>query len=389
MDMPPPDDIARYLGNLQHEIDAGMIYRTLAETEKQPQLAELYRRLAETEAQHAGFWEEKMRAAGQTPPPRRPSWRTRVLVWLAKRLGPQFVLPTMIAQERADRSNYDVQADAREAAFPAIERSHARLLETINGTSEGGMGGGLLARLEGRHRAVGGNALRAGVLGANDGLCSNLSLVMGVAGAVAAGKLEPRAILVTGLAGLLAGASSMALGEWLSMQSSRELFQRQIAVEAAEIAEAPQEEEEELALIYQAKGLAQEDARKLAGRLMSDHEHALDTLSREELGIDPNELGGSAWEAAITSFCLFAAGAIIPVFPFLFLSSNATGGASTVAVGTSVTLSALMLFLIGAAITLLTGRSVWYSGMRQLLIGLTAAALVYGVGHLLGVTLSG
>ena len=123
MDMPPPDDIARYLGNLQHEIDAGMIYRTLAETEKQPQLAELYRRLAETEAQHAGFWEEKMRAAGQTPPPRRPSWRTRVLVWLAKRLGPQFVLPTMIAQERADRSNYDVQADAREAAFPAIERS--------------------------------------------------------------------------------------------------------------------------------------------------------------------------------------------------------------------------------------------------------------------------
>jgi VIT1/CCC1 family predicted Fe2+/Mn2+ transporter len=376
------DDIARYLGNLQHEIDAGTIYRTLAETEKQPQLAELYRRLSETEAQHAGFWEEKLRTAGQTPAPRRPSWRTRVLTWLAKRLGPQFVLPTMIAQERTDRSNYDVQADAREAAFPEIERSHARLLETISDSPGSGMGGGLLARLEGRHRAVGGNALRAGVLGANDGLCSNLSLVMGVAGAVAAGQLSPHAILVTGLAGLLAGASSMALGEWLSMQSSRELFQRQIAVEAAEIAEAPQEEEEELALIYQAKGLSQEDARKLAGRLMSDHENALDTLSREELGIDPNELGGSAWEAAITSFCLFAAGAIIPVFPFLFLSGTA-------AVGTSLAASALTLFLIGAAITLLTGRSVWYSGTRQLLIGLTAAALVYGVGRLLGVTLSG
>jgi VIT1/CCC1 family predicted Fe2+/Mn2+ transporter len=174
----------------------------------------------------------------------------------------------------------------------------------------------------------------------------------------------------------------MALGEWLSMQSSRELFQRQIAVEAAEIAEAPQEEEEELALIYQAKGLSQEEARKLAGRLMSDHEHALDTLAREELGIDPDELGGSAWEAAITSFCLFAAGAIIPVFPFLFLKGLA-------AVGVSVAVSALALFLIGAAITLLTCRSVWYSGMRQLVIGLTAAALVYGVGRLLGVTLSG
>jgi VIT1/CCC1 family predicted Fe2+/Mn2+ transporter len=380
--MTQSDDIARYLGNLQHEIDAGLIYRALAETEKQPQLAELYRRLADTEAQHAGFWEEKLRAAGKNPAPRRPSWRTRVLVWLAKRLGPQFVLPTMIAQERVDRSSYDVQADAREAAFPAIEQSHARLLESINGTSESGMGGGLLARLEGRHRAVGGNALRAGVLGANDGLCSNLSLVMGVAGAVAAGQLSPRAILVTGLAGLLAGASSMALGEWLSMQSSRELFQRQIAVEAAEIAEAPQEEEEELALIYQAKGLSQEDARKLAGHLMSDHEHALDTLAREELGIDPEELGGSAWEAAITSFCLFAAGAIIPVLPFLFLSGPA-------AVGVSVAVSAISLFLIGAAITLLTGRSVWYSGMRQLVIGLTAAALVYGVGRLLGVTLGG
>jgi VIT1/CCC1 family predicted Fe2+/Mn2+ transporter len=206
---------------------------------------------------------------------------------------------------------------------------------------------------------------------------------MGVAGAVAADPhpaAAARAILVTGFAGLLAGASSMALGEWLSMQSSRELFQRQIAIEAAEIAESPEEEEEELALIYQAKGLTQEDARKVAERLMSDHEHALDTLSREELGIDPTELGGSAWEAAITSFCLFAAGAIIPVFPFLFL-----GGAA--AVGVSVGVSALTLFLIGAAITLLTGRSIWYSGMRQLVIGLAAAALVYGVGRLLGVTL--
>jgi VIT1/CCC1 family predicted Fe2+/Mn2+ transporter len=258
--------------------------------------------------------------------------------------------------------------------MPGEERSHARLLRTISG----GLEGSAVAQLEGRHRATSGNALRAAVLGANDGLLSNFSLVMGVAGAQLAGQ----AILITGLAGLLAGAGSMAMGEWISVQSSRELYTRQIRVEAGEIEEVPDEEEEELALIYQAKGLPEAQARAMAARIMSDPATALDTLSREELGIDPQELGGSAYEAAITSFVLFAIGAIVPVAPFIFLSG-------WLAVVTSAVLSALALFGIGAAITLMTGRSVLFSGTRQVVIGIAAAALTYGLGTLLGVAMHG
>lgn len=252
------------------------------------------------------------------------------------------------------------------------------MLATIEEVPGRGVEGGVLARLEGRHRATSGNALRAAVLGANDGLVSNLSLVMGVAGAA----LEPATILVTGLAGLIAGAGSMAMGEWLSVQSSRELYQRQLDIEAEELAEIPEEEERELALIYEAKGLPKEQAESLAARLISDEETALDTLAREELGIDPEELGGSAWEAAAASFVLFALGAIIPVLPFFLL-------AGLTAIGASLILSALALFVIGAGITLLTGRSVLYSGFRQVGIGLAAAILTYGVGTLIGVTLVG
>jgi VIT1/CCC1 family predicted Fe2+/Mn2+ transporter len=201
---------------------------------------------------------------------------------------------------------------------------------------------------------------------------------MGVAGFELAG----RGILVTGMAGLLAGAISMALGEWLSVQSSRELHLSQLAIEQAEIAATPAEEAEELALIYQARGLPEEEARRLAGRIMADEAGALDVLAREELGIDPRELGGSAWEAAITSFVLFALGAIIPVAPFFFLSGTA-------AVATSLAASAVGLFAIGAGITLFTGRSVLFSGSRQVLFGLAAAAITFGIGRLFGANLGG
>jgi VIT1/CCC1 family predicted Fe2+/Mn2+ transporter len=242
----------------------------------------------------------------------------------------------------------------------------------------GGLPGGALAQLEGRHRAAGGNALRAAVLGANDGLVSNLSLVMGVAGA----ELNNAAILITGLAGLLAGAFSMALGEWLSVQSSRELYQHQIGIEKAEIAAAPDEEREELALIYEARGLPRADAQQLAATALSDSANALETLAREELNVDPAELGGSAWEAAITSFVLFALGAILPVLPFTFLNGSA-------AIMASLIFSAVGLFVIGGGITLFTGRSVLFSGTRQVLFGLAAAAITFGVGRLIGVNLGG
>ncbi len=240
------------------------------------------------------------------------------------------------------------------------------------------MEGSSLAQLEGRHRSAGGNALRAAVLGANDGLVSNLSLVMGVAGA----SLSNQAILVTGFAGLLAGAISMALGEWLSVQSSRELYLRQISIEREEIASAPEEEVEELALIYQARGIADEQAHHLAQQIMSDKENALQTLAREELNVDPQELGGSAWEAAIASFILFAAGAILPVISFTFLSGLR-------AVIVSGIISTLGLFVIGSAITLFTGRSVLFSGLRQVLFGLAAAVVTFTIGRLIGVNLGG
>jgi VIT1/CCC1 family predicted Fe2+/Mn2+ transporter len=198
---------------------------------------------------------------------------------------------------------------------------------------------------------------------------------MGVAGAHSSNT----AILVAGVAGTLAGAGAMAMGEWLSVQSARELAQRQIAIERDELQEAPEEEQEELSLIYQAKGLMKEEAETLAAKLMADKDNVLDTLAREELGIDPAELGGSAWEAAITSFVLFFAGAIAPVAPFLFLSGTA-------AIVTSLAASGFALFLIGAAITLLTGRGVLYSGLRQLLIGMAAAGVTFGIGRLIGVS---
>jgi len=240
----------------------------------------------------------------------------------------------------------------------------------------GGFAGTDVARLEGRHRTGGGNALRAAVLGANDGLVSNLSLVMGVAGAA----MNERTILIAGIAGLIAGAGSMALGEWLSVQSSRELYRNQLETEEEELRTAPEEEEEELALIYQARGLGEEQARAFAASMMSNADTALETLAREELGIDPEELGGSAWEAAITSFLLFALGAIVPVLPFFF------AGGDTAAM-LSVVFSMGALFLVGAAITLFTGRPVLFSGLRQVIFGLAAAALTFGIGRLVGVAL--
>jgi vacuolar iron transporter family protein len=372
------EDIARYRANLQGEIDGAALYRTLAEVARPPQLAELYRRLAAVEEKHAQFWAQQLREAGQPVPPPCPSWRSRTLRWLAKRFGASLVLPTLATMEQADRHIYDTQPEARKTTLPADERSHARLLRTLAGAAPAGMQGRTLARLEGRHRAVGGNALRATVLGANDGLVSNLSLVMGVAGA----QLAAQGILITGLAGLLAGACSMAMGEWLSVQSSRELSQRQLAIEAEEITAVPHEEQQELALIYEAKGLTEEDARKVASEIMSDEGKALETLAREELGLDPEELGGSPWEAAGMSFVLFAIGALLPVAPFTALTG--LGAALT-----SLGVSAAALFVIGAAITLFTGRNAVYSGCRQLLFGLAAAGLTYGIGRLIGVTLVG
>ncbi len=364
------------LSNWNDELNNAALYRVLSEVEKDPHIAEVYRRMGDMEAHHAEVLAERMRQSGQPMPVFKPTWRTRTLSALARRFGPGFVLPSVVTME--EMAGHGYSGKDGDATMAAQEQSHARLLRQITGTSADGMQGAALAQIEGRHKGTAGNALRAAVLGANDGLVSNLSLVMGVAGAAMAGS----AILITGLAGLLAGAISMALGEWLSVQSSRELYKHQIGLEEQEIAIDPMEEIEELTLIYQARGLTEEQARQLATQIMSDPKNASDTLAREELGINPEELGGSAWEAAITSFVLFAIGAIIPVFAYFFLSGMT-------AVVVSVLMSTVGLFAIGAAITLFTGRTVLFSGTRQVLFGLAAAAVTYGVGRLIGVSLIG
>ena len=372
-------DIRRYRDNLQDETDATFMYRAIAAIEKQPQLAEVFTRMAAIEESHVGFWERKLTEAGISLPTRSPSIRARCMIVLARMLGPQMIMPSLADNEKTASRGYDSQPEVRGQAMPAEEKSHARVLSAITKSTAGeGMEGGILARLEGRHRAVGGNALRAAVLGANDGLVSTLSLVMGVAGGVANDSAGARTVALAGVAGMLAGACAMAMGEWLSVQSARELAEKQLSVEKAELADAPEEEMEELALIYQAKGLPKDEARELAQKLIADKGTALDTLAREELGLDPEELGGSAGEAAVASFILFLVGAISPVLPFLLI------GRIHLAMVASLVLSTFALFGIGAAITLLTGKPLLKSGGRQLLIGLLAAAVTYGMGLLMG-----
>ena len=207
------EDINRYLANLKEERNSAALYRVMAEHEKNDQMARIFLRLAETEEVHAEVWAKRLTDAGLTVPLFRPSGRTRILIWLVRRFGVDVVLPTLSKMEVKGARGYRTQPDALDMV--AAEQSHARLLQQIGRTSSTGMAGSTLARLEGRHHARGGNALRAAVLGASDGLLSNFSLVMGVAGAGPAG----RNILLTGFAGLLAGAISMALGEWISVRA--------------------------------------------------------------------------------------------------------------------------------------------------------------------------
>jgi len=370
--------IEQYFENWQDERNGAALYHAIAKLEPNAHLKEVYRRLAEAEERHSKFWETKIIGEGRKLPRFTLNWRTRTLIFLAKRFGPQFVLPNIVSLEHIDSHKYDLQPEAGGEGLPQQEQSHARLLKAIGGDVDRGATGVRIAQLEGRHRAIGGNALRAAVLGANDGLLSNFSLVMGVSGA----NLSTKSVLITGVAGLLAGACSMALGEWLSVQSARELYERQIEVERQEVQEIPDEEAEELKLIYQSKGLPEADAENLARRIIQDKSQALNTLAREELGINPEDLGGSPWTAAATSFALFAAGAVIPVLPFLFFTGST-------AIFSSAAFCLVALFWLGAGITLLTGRNAIYAGFRQVLFGFLAAAVTFALGSLFNTSIHG
>ncbi len=370
-----PQDIKRYRSNLRDEVDGAALYRYLAKAEDNPHLKEVYTRLAASEQKHLDLWARKLREAGAPVPEFRPSMRVRILGWLARKFGTASVSPIVRTMEAAATGMYDAQPEAVEHGLPADERSHARLFREI-GSGPGAGNSFDIARLEGRHRAATGNALRAAVLGANDGLVSNLSLIMGVAGA------DPgrHFVLLAGVGGLLAGAFSMALGEWISVRSSAEMFEKQLQIERDELAENPEEEEEELTLIFQAKGLPLEEAQATAKRILSNPKTALDTLAREELGMSAEETG-DPWVAAGTSLLMFSLGAVLPLIPWLFM-----GG--VMAITLSAILSGLGLFAVGAAITLFTGRNAAFSGARMLVFGLGAAAITFVVGRLIGVNAS-
>jgi vacuolar iron transporter family protein len=370
------EDAKKYLAFWKDEQNSSYLYKQIAKKYGDSPLATVYAKMADVEIKHAERWASEIKKQGDSLPEFKISLRTRILAWSVKYFGPESVIASLQAGEQ---NGADAYAGMKNAAdMSAEEKSHSRIINSIAGEPAKGMGGGQVAQLEGRHKSAGGNALRAAVMGANDGLVSNLSLVMGVAGA----SLSNHSILITGIAGLLAGACSMALGEWLSVQSSRELYMNQIKIEREEVESAPEEESEELSLIYQSRGLTVEQAESLARKIMANHETAVETLAKEELNIDPAELGGSAWEAAITSFVLFSLGAIVPVAPYIFTSGMT-------AIYFSVGLSALALFGIGAAITLFTGKTVLFSGMRMVVFGLVAAAVTFGIGRLIGVSVGG
>ncbi|GII57692.1 hypothetical protein Pth03_60810 [Planotetraspora thailandica] len=363
--------VARYRDLLRSERESAALYRGLADGsdgERKMILMEL----AAVEERHAAHWAGKLDALGEkVPDPESPGLRTRLLTMLARRLSADVVLPFVERAEHSDAGLYDGDPDAA-PGMAVDERSHARVLTRMRdqgGTRETGRS---IARRESWHRGDRSGTLRAAVFGVNDGLVSNTSLVMGFAGSGAAGST----ILFAGLAGLLAGAFSMAAGEYISMRSQREAYEREIALESEELRDDPEAEAEELALIYRAKGLDAEEAERVATTIMKDREAALDTMVREELGLDPDELG-SPWSAALSSFVAFAVGAVVAVLPYFF-------GSGPVASVVSIALAAVALFSVGAVLGLLNGRGSLRSGARQLLIGGGAALVVYLIGHLIG-----
>ncbi len=389
--------------HLRSERDAAWMYERMASFERDPDRAELFRTITATERRHAAIWASVLEELGEPVPAEvGPPLRVRAITLAARMLGSTAVASLVLSMERDAATLYDRVPEPEETGIAADEWAHAEAWRRIGGKEATARGrerigpaaeaAGVaaaeaakrpadIASAERWHRAGRSGTFRAIIFGVSDGLVSNLALVMGVAGASSSMGSDGGFVLLAGIAGLLAGAFSMAAGEYISMQSQRELYERQIDLERAEIAAMPEEEEAELAAIYRAKGLTPAEASALARRLFEKPELALDTLVREELGLDPDELG-SSWGAAIGSFIAFALGAIVPVVPYLF-------GQSSVAFWTSLGVSVVALFGVGAAVSLLTGRSTLYSGARQAGLGLAAAIVTYLVGSLIGVGVAG
>jgi len=363
--------VERYREYLESERRSAALYRDLAELGDDEQKAVL-RQLADVEDDHAAYWVDRLRSMGERPPGRRrpPAGpRQKLVLWLARRFSPDAVLPALERGEWASAGRYDAEL----AAAPGMridERDHARMLAgmSLRRVSKGGIGAG-----ENWHRGDRSGALRAAVFGVNDGLVSNTSLVLGFVGSGS----SAHNVLLAGVAGLLAGAFSMGAGEFVSVASQREMYEAEIELERRELAEFPEGEERELALLYQVKGLSKEKAEETARSILANPDTALDTLAKEELGLDPDELG-SPWTAAGSSALSFTAGALVVVLPFLVGSGVA---ATTVA----VIGAAIALAVVGGGLSLLSGNSPRRGALRQLAVGGLAATASFLIGTLIGV----
>ncbi|HEX9049944.1 MAG TPA: VIT1/CCC1 family protein [Anaeromyxobacter sp.] len=369
--MNPRTDL--WLQNLIDERDGAALYEGLAKYEKDRERARSFLEIAEAERRHADIWKRKLEKEGVALPNDRPSSRVRALVWLARRLGTAAVVPMVLETEAGDAEKYDAQG-GEATAIADEERAHRRTVAAM-GRGQPTEARELIASRERWHRSSGSaGSIRAAIFGMNDGLVSNLSLILGVAGA----GVEPRTVVVTGFAGLLAGAFSMAAGEYTSVASQRDLLTRQVAIERREIEEAPEEEAAELALIFKQKGLSTEQASRTAAELLKNPESALDSLVREELGLDPNELG-SPVGAAVSSFAMFSVGAFLPLVPFL-----ATSGSLAVALSSAIAF--IVLAGVGGLVGFLSGTSLWKSAFRMAGLAAVAAGVTYGVGRIFGAT---
>lgn len=373
------DDPKRFLKYLEAERNASLLYRSLAETtdgERREALLEL----ADVEDKHAAHWIDKLQQYGVDipPPPTALASDDQQLVSRARSLGLVSVLDTLEANEGADAGMYDQEPEAL-STMPSDEREHAEVFRRLKGDNPEKFPHRAMSPGKGEpwHKLDKSGSIRAAVFGVSDGLVSNTALVMGFAGASLAGAIDNSVVLFAGLAGLLAGAFSMAAGEYVSMASQRDLFKREIDLERRELIEKPEEERLELELIYRAKGLSKEQAREISTQIMSDPETALDTLAREELGLDPDELG-SAWKAAISSFIAFAIGASVVVIPYALLSGLP-------AFILAIVLALLGMIVVGGTVGWLSGRGIVFSAARQTLWGVGAAAVTYLVGSLVGV----
>ena len=365
------DSKERYRRYLKTELEAAAMYGAMARVQRNQRGADVFRKLVDAEMEHARLWAGKLGLDPDSVEPASPGIKLRLFQIAALVLGTSRIVPWLARGELKELEVY--ASDPEALGLVSEERYHARILREL--VSSGDPLAAL--RAERRHVLGGGGTLRAAVLGVNDGLVSNFSLVMGVAGAAT----EADFVLLAGIAGLLAGAFSMAAGEYVSMRSQRDVYEHQIREQEMGLDAWPDDAEEDLVLIYEAKGLAREVSERIAKQIMERPQVALDTMVREGLGLDPGQLG-SPWGAAVSSFLAFVSGALVPILPYLFDAGSATFVLSGV-------LSAVALAVVGAILAGVTQRSPAWGGLRMLLAGGAAAAVTFGIGHLVGVSILG